>query len=178
MYSNQGQSGLWPDVNTEYAWKKYTQNAVVGHQTSPGPTMQVPLRLFEDKNPSPGLIYQLRRRPPTFPGLTRSYVSLRHHLSTPLAAVSSLLLGLPLTLSLPLLSGGEEGGGGGAPSPGCPFVSHPSIVTIFYLHHHAASFLLWGDWCVRADRDALYLSNRVPGEDRRVMLCRMTDSDA
>lgn len=163
MYSNQVQSGLWPDVNTEYDLA--------------GPTMQVPLWLFEDKNASPGLIYQLRRRPPTFPGLTRSYVSLRHHLPTPSAAVPSLLLGLPLTPSLPLLSGGRKGVGG-APSPGCPFVSHPSIVTIFYLHHHAASFLLWGDWCVRADRDALYLSDRVPGEDRCVMLCRMTDSDA
>lgn len=128
MYSNQVQSGLWPDVNTEYAWKKNTQSAVVGHQTSPGPTMQVPLRLFEDKNASPGLIYQLRRRPPTFPGLTRSYVSLRHHLPTPSAAVSSLLLGLPLTLSLPLLSGGRKGVGKGLPPPAvrlCPI--HPSL---------------------------------------------------
>lgn len=128
MYSNQVQSGLWPDVNTEYAWKKKYTECRRWPPDLAGPTMQVPLWLFEDKNASPGLIYQLRRRPPTFPGLTRPYVSLRHRLPTPSAAASSLLLGLPLTLSLPLLSGGRKGVAEGLPPPAvrlCPI--HPSL---------------------------------------------------
>lgn len=177
MYSNQVQSGLWPDVNTEYAWKKNTPSAVVGHQTSPGQRCRSLFGSLKIKSLSRShisateatanfsrldTVVRLSPTPPPHPLGCRLFTFIR--------LPSHAFFTSPLRR--------EEGSGGGAPSPGCPFVSHPSIVTIFYLHHHAASFLLWGDWCVRADRDALYLSNRVPGEDRCVMLCRMTDSDA
>lgn len=52
----------------------------------------------------------------------------------------------------------------------------PSIVTIFSLR--LTRLPLSGDWCVRVDRDALYLSNLVLRENRCVMLTGMTDGDA
>lgn len=167
---------MWPAVNYEYVWNahKHTEreSGVVGHQTLLGQWCKSLSGSLEIKTP-----------------LQVSYISFRDDhqllqpwhdrtslsdtiLPSPSAAISSLLLDLILAL---LYSPHLEGG---APSLGYPFVSHPSIVTIFCFHHHTASFLLRGDWCVRTDRDALYLSSCVPGDDRCVMLCRMTDSNA